>query len=139
MKPLKFLNYKPIYLFFGSHYRVYKSTQHILRTCPHKVTNKTNTTLSKFDKFMDYLQHGHDAFETHDNFNITQKFQSFFCKWDNTWRSLFIFIINGLYSSKMLLVGNNIDIHLVFRLCDNLLSFVSNKLASLHWFKVPLR
>jgi hypothetical protein len=72
-KPLKFLNCKPIYLFFGSHYKVYKSTQHVFKTQPHKVTNKTNTTLGKFDKLMDCLQHGHDAFETHDNFNITQK------------------------------------------------------------------
>jgi hypothetical protein len=88
-KPFKFLNYKPMYLFFGSHYKVYKSKQHILRTHPHKVTNKTNTTLSKFDKLMGYLQHGHHAFETHDNFNIIQTFQSFFCKWDNTWKSLF--------------------------------------------------
>ncbi len=51
---------------------------------------------------------------------------------------VFIFIINGLYSSRTFLVGNNIDIHLVFKLCNNLLSFVSNNLASLHWSKYLL-
>jgi len=39
---------------------------------------------------------------------------------------------------KNLLVRDNINIHLIFRLCNNLLSFVSNNLVSLHESKYLL-
>ncbi len=39
-------------------------------------------TLCKFDEFMHCFQHGHDANEAHDNFNITQELKNVFCNFN---------------------------------------------------------
>lgn len=53
-------------------------------------------------------------------------------------KSLFISTTNGLYSSKNPLIGNNIEIHLVFTWCNILFPFVSNNSTSLHCSKYLL-
>jgi hypothetical protein len=54
------------------------------------------------------------------------------------WRSLFIFTTNGLYSSRSFLVGDNIEIHLDFMLCNDLFPFLFNDSTSLHYSKYLL-
>lgn len=115
--------------------RVQIFTTHIQN--PNRVTKNTNLALSKLDKFMDFLQHGHDAIEamitstSHKNSKIV-----FIAKM--AWRSLFIFTTNGLYFSRSFLLGDNIEIHLVFMLCNDLFPFIFNNLTNLHYLRYLL-
>jgi hypothetical protein len=87
--------------------------------------------LSKLDELMDYFQHKHNANEAHATSTSHNNSRvSFFVKM--AWKSSLIFTIMCLYSSKFLLVGNNIEIHIVFTLNHNLFLFVSNNSTSLH-------
>jgi hypothetical protein len=90
--------------------------------------------LSKLDEFMDYFQHKHNANEAHATLKSHNNSRVGFVV-KMAWKSSFIFTSMCLYSSKIFLVGNNVDIQIVFTLHHNLFPFVSNNLASLHCSK----
>jgi hypothetical protein len=100
----------------------------------HKVTNKSVSSLRKLDELMDYFQHKHNANEAHaTSTSHNHSRVGFVVKM--AWKSSFIFTTMCLYSSKIFLVGDNIEIHIVFTLHHNLFPFVSNNSASLHYSK----
>jgi hypothetical protein len=54
------------------------------------------------------------------------------------WRSSFILTIKDMYFTTTFLVGDNIEIHLVFTLQSNLFTFVSNNYVSSHYSRCLL-
>ncbi len=108
------------------------STTHLY--CYHKVTHKYVTTSSKFDKSMQYFQHGHDVNEPHDNLT-SHKNSKFLLVASMAWRPSFILTTKVLYSSKTLFKKSNIKIHLTFTLRSSLFPFVSNNYANLYYSK----
>jgi len=90
--------------------------------------------LSKLDELIDYFQHKHNANEAHGTpTGHNNSKVGFVVKM--AWKSSFIFTTMCLYSSKIFLVGDNIEIHIVFTLHHNLFPFNSNNSASLHCSK----
>jgi len=91
--------------------------------------------LSKLDELMDYFQHKHNANEARATSTSHNNSRVGFVVVKMAWKSFFIFTTMCLYSSKIFLVGDNIEIHIVFTLHHNFFPFVSNNSTSLHYSK----